>query len=134
MDLLLAGLIFATIFAVVAGVVLSKGGGEQKEFVSKMMLRPVEAVVDVDITKKRRDHQNAVAIILRQINFLKNLEQTMWQAGMYWRVSDVLLFMLLLAGAGYAGGEAFWGDHYFALGAAVVCGGLPIMYIRFRRK
>ena len=134
MDLILAGLIFAVIFAVVAVVVLSKGGGEQKEFVSKMMLRPVEGVVDVDITKKRKDHQNAVAIILRQVNFLKNLEQTMWQAGMYWRVSDVLLLMLLLAGAGFAGGEAFWGDYYFALGAAVVFSGLPIMYIRFRRK
>jgi len=134
MDLLLAGLIFATIFAVVAGVVLSKGGGEQKEFVSKMMLRPAEGVVDVDITRKRKDHQNAVAIVLRQVNFLKNLEQTMWQAGMYWRVSDVLLLMLLLAGAGFAGGEAFWGDYYFAFGAAVVFGGLPIMYIRFRRK
>src|ERR1700730_11838645 len=94
MDLLLAGLIFATIFAVVAGLVLSKGGGEQKEFVSKMMLRPAEGtVVDVDITRKRKDHQNAVAIILRQINLLKNLEQTMWQAGMYWRGSAGLALL-----------------------------------------
>src|ERR1700726_3449199 len=127
MDLILAVSIFASIFAVVAILVFSKKGGtEQKEFVSRMMVRPVEGEVDVDITRKRKDHQNAVAIILRQVNLLKNLEQTMWQAGMYWRVSDVLLLMLLLAGAGFAGGEAFWGDHYFALGAACVAGGLPI--------
>jgi tight adherence protein B len=135
MDLLLAGAIFASIFAVVAILALSKGGGsEQKEFVSKMMLRPAQGEADVDITRKRKDHQNAVAIILRQINLLKNLEQTMWQAGIYWRVSDVLLIILLLFGAGYAGGYAFWGDFYFAMGGAFALGALPIVYIRFRRK
>src|ERR1700730_16159563 len=134
MDLILAGSIFASIFAIVAILALSRGGGEQKEFVSKMMLRPTGGEVDVDITRKRKDHQNALAIILRQINLLKNLEQTMWQAGMYWRVSDVLLIILLLFGAGWAGGYAFWGDFYFGLGAAFGFGALPIMYIRFRRK
>ncbi len=136
MDLVLAGTIFASIFAVVAILTLSRGGGsEQKEYVSRMMLRPVEGHdVDIDITRKRKDHQSAVAIILRQINLLKNLEQTMWQAGIYWRVSDVLLIILLLFGAGFAGGEAFWGDFYFATGAAFGFAALPIMYIRFRRK
>jgi tight adherence protein B len=135
MDLILAGSIFATVFAIVVIVVLSRGGGaEQKEFVSRMMVRPVEGEGDVDITRKRKDHQNAVAIILRRFNFLKNLEQTMWQAGVYWRVSDVLLLMLLLFCAGGAGGEAFWGDPYFAAAGGAVLAGLPIVYIRFLRK
>jgi tight adherence protein B len=135
MDLLMAGTIFASIFAVVVILALSRGGGsEQKEYVTRMMVRPVEGDLDIDITRKRKDHQNAVAIILRQINLLKNLEQTMWQAGIYWRVSDVLLIILLLFGAGFAGGEAFWGDYYFALGAAVGLAMLPLLYIRFRRK
>jgi tight adherence protein B len=135
MDLILAGTIFASIFAVVAILVLSRGGGaEQKEYVSRMMLRPVESEIDIDITRKRKDSQNAVAILLRQVNLLRGLEQTMWQAGIYWRVSDVLLIILLLFGAGYAGGEAFWGDFYFATGAAFGFAALPIFYIRFRRK
>ncbi len=135
MDLILAGTVFASIFAVVAIVALSRGGGsEQRQFVSKMMLRPAETEIDIDITRKRKDSQNAVAIILRQVNLLRNLEQTMWQAGIYWRVSDVLLIILLLFGAGYAGGAAFWGDFYFAFGAAFGLGALPILYIRFRRK
>lgn len=136
MDLIMAGSIFASIFAVVTILVLSKSGGsEQKEFVSKMMLRPVEGSdADVNITRKRKDHQNAVAIILRQVNLLKNLEQTMWQAGIYWRVSDVLLIIVLLFAAGYAGAYAFWGDMYFGLGGAFALSALPIMYIRFRRK
>ena len=135
MDLILAGTIFASIFAVVAILALSRGGGsEQREFVSRMMLRPVESDFDIDITRKRKDSQNAVAVILRRVNLLKNLEQTMWQAGIYWRVSDVLLIILLLFGAGFAGGEAFWGDYYFAVGAAFGFGALPILYIRFRRK
>ena len=45
-----------------------------------------------------------VAIILRQVNLLQKLEQTMWQAGIYWRVSDMLLIIVLLFGAGFAGG------------------------------
>jgi tight adherence protein B len=135
MDLILAGSIFASIFAVVAILALSRGGGsEQKEYVSRMMLRPVEGDIDIDITRKRKDHQNAVAVILRRINLLRNLEQTMWQAGIYWRVSDVLLIILLMFGAGFAGGEAFWGDFYFALGGACGFAALPIFYIRFRRK
>ena len=94
MDLVMAGTIFASIFAVVVILALSRGGGsEQKEYVSRMMLRPVEGDIDIDITRKRKDHQSAVAIILRQINLLRNLEQTMWQAGIYWRVSDVLLII-----------------------------------------
>jgi tight adherence protein B len=135
MDLLLAGTIFASIFAAVAILAFSRqGGSDQREFVSRMMLRPVGGELDVDITRKRKDHQSPVAIILRQINILKNLEQTMWQAGLYWRVSDVLLFIVLLFAAGFAGGEAFWGDFYFATAAAFGLGASPILYIRFRRK
>jgi tight adherence protein B len=135
MDLILAGSVFLSIFAVVAIFVFSRrGGAEQKEFVSMMMLRPLEGEADVDITRKRKDHQSALAIVLRQINILKNLEQTMWQAGIYWRVSDVLLIIALLFVAGFAGGEAFWGDFYFATGAAFGLGALPIFYIRFIRK
>jgi tight adherence protein B len=135
MDLILAGTIFASIFAVMLILALSRGGGsEQKEYVTRMMLRPVEGDIDIDITRKRKDHQSALAIILRQVNLLRNLEHTMWQAGIYWRVSDVLLIIVLLFGAGYAGGQAFWGDFYFAMGAAFGLAALPILYIRFRRK
>jgi len=136
MDLILAGSIFASIFAVVAILAFSgKGGSEQKEFVSKMMLRPPDNNdADVNITRKRKGHQSPLALVLRQINLLRNLEQQMWQAGIYWRVSDVLLIIALLFAAGYAGGYAFWGDFYFATGAAIGFGALPIMYIRFRRK
>src|ERR1022692_3084629 len=134
MDLVLAGSIFASLFAVVLILVLSKGDGKEKKFVSKMMVRPAEGELDVDITRKRKDNQGALAIILRQFNFLKNLEQTMWQAGIYWRVSDVLLFMLLMFGAGWAGGYAWWGDFWIAVGAGFGLGAMPIMYIRFLRK
>jgi len=49
-------------------------------------------------------------------------------------VAKAVLIILLLFGAGFAGGEAFWGDYYFALGAAVGLAMLPLLYIRFRRK
>ncbi len=137
MDLVMAGAIFASVFGVVIILVLAQrgGGSEQKEFVSRMMGRPQDGEGgDVDITRKRKDHQSPLAIVLRQFNFLKNLEQMMWQAGIYWRVSDVLLFILLLFVAGWAGGEAIWGDFWMAVGVGVGLAVLPIVYIRFRRK
>jgi len=136
MDLLLSGLIFASIFAVVVLAIILKGGGaEQKEFLSKMMVRPTETSdADINITRKRKEHQGALSIILRQVNLLKNLEHQMWQAGIYWRVSDVLLIIALMAAAGFTGAYAFYGDFYFGIGGALGGGWLPIMYIRFRRK
>ena len=43
------------------------------------------------------------------------LEQSLWQAGIYRRVSDVLLLMLLMFGAGAIIGAAMWQDPVFAM-------------------
>ncbi len=134
MDLVLTGVIFACVFAaVLIPLTLRGGGSEMRELVERRMTRP-EPEADIDITRKRKQQQGALATSLRRLNVLHNLEETMWQAGIYWRVSDVLLLMLLLLGAGCAGGQAFWGDPYFAAALGAVLAALPIIYIRFRRK
>src|SRR5690242_18049728 len=137
MDILLTGAIFACVFVAVMILAAARGGGAQeKEQLSQRMMRP-EADEDGDIDITRRSHkqeQSPLMTVLRQFNFLRNLEENMWQAGMYWRVSDVLLLIVLLFGAGWAGGEAFWGDGYFATASGIALAALPVAYIRFMRK
>jgi len=57
----------------------------------------------------------------------------MWQAGLYMRVSEMLLITLLLFGAGLFVAQALWGQPLFSLLPAVGMAALPLVYIRFRR-
>jgi tight adherence protein B len=58
----------------------------------------------------------------------------MWQAGMYMRVGDILLIIVLLFGAGLVGGNVFFHDQWFAIGSAAALACLPIGFIQFRKK
>jgi tight adherence protein B len=137
MDIVLTGTIFACVFIAVLILALARGGGnEQKEMLAQRMMRPDEDDgLNVDITRKlHKQEQSPLMTVLRQFNFLRNLEENMWQAGIYWRVSDVLLLIVLLFGAGWAGGEAFWADGYFATASGIALAAAPVAYIRFARK
>ncbi len=65
---------------------------------------------------------------------MHQLEQSLWQAGIYRRVSDVLLLMLLMFGAGATIGAAFWQDPALAIALGVVLALIPIFYIQIKRK
>src|SRR5208282_5532109 len=51
----------------------------------------------------------------------------------YVRVSDAILIMLLMFGAGGAAGEAISGDWMIALGIGGGLAAVPVLYIRFRK-
>jgi tight adherence protein B len=103
--------------------------------VIKRMSRPSAAPED-SITKNdsRRLTGEEVLSRLYRLHLLQKLEENLWQAGIYARLSDVLLVMLLLFTAGLFAGEAIWGIELFsiALGGAVAT--LPIVYVRIRRQ
>lgn len=135
MDLVLATTIFACVFVGILIALSARGGAvDQKDFLARKMMRPSEDELDIEITRKSRQQQSPLLTILRHFNLLQNLEQTMWQAGIYSRVSDVLLLTVLLFGAGWAGGQAFWGDPWFATASGIALSAVPIGYIRFRRR
>jgi tight adherence protein B len=97
------------------------------------MARPDEDG-DIDITRKTRVRESGQLLaILWKLNLLRKLEENMWQAGIYMRVSEMLLIILLMFLAGLFLGQALWHDMLFAAGFGVVFGFLPIVYIRFRR-
>ncbi len=67
------------------------------------------------------------------LGVMHKLEQSLWQAGIYRRVSDILLLMLLMFGAGALIGAALWSDPVFAIALGGGLAILPIFYIRIKR-
>lgn len=70
---------------------------------------------------------------IHRLDLMQKLEENLWQAGIYMRVSDVLLIMLLLLGAGAIIGAAIWQDPVFALALGGGFAMLPIIHVRLRR-
>jgi tight adherence protein B len=133
MALLIAAAVFIGFFSILM-VVLSRTGGEadQKQNLIRRMARP-EGDEDISITRKQRQVDSGVLRVLYQLNLLRSLEENMWQAGLYMRVSEMLLIVVLMFGAGLFLGQAMWHDLTFALVPASGFALAPIAYIRWRR-
>jgi len=134
MDFIMATGIFALVFI---GVLLFTSGRgtevEQQREVARRLTRPEEDLV-IDVMRRRRPDEGPLLGIVYRLNLLRSLEESMWQAGMYMRVADVLLVMVLLFGAGLFGANILFHNMLFAAGGALVLTSLPIMYIQFRKK
>jgi tight adherence protein B len=130
MDFFFATGVFALVFIGVLIFMTTQGGdSDQKQNLIRRMARPDEDV-DIDITRKTRVRESGQLLaILWKLNVLRKLEENMWQAGIYMRVSEMLLIILLMFLAGLFLGQALWHDMMFAAAFGV----LPIIYIRFRR-
>jgi tight adherence protein B len=97
------------------------------------MSRPIGDVEDVDITRKRKPTEHSIFSAFADFNLLRSLETMMWQAGLYMRVSEMVLIIALLFSAGALLGDLFWKGTLFAVATGAGFGFLPILYIRFRR-
>ncbi|MGH9639829.1 MAG: type II secretion system F family protein, partial [Bryobacteraceae bacterium] len=96
--------------------------------------RPREDAPDVDITRKLRRHDEGTLLkFLFQLNLLRKLEENMWQAGIYVRISEMLLIMTFMFGAGLFLGQALWQDTPLSLCAGAGFATVPLAYIRWRR-
>jgi tight adherence protein B len=134
MDFFLATGVFALVFIGVLIVVTTRGGeSDQKQNLIRRMARPDDEL-DVDITRKTRVRESGqILAILWKLNLLRKLEENMWQAGIYMRVSEMMLIIVLMFCAGLFLGQALWHDLLFGAAFGVAFGFLPIVYIRFRR-
>jgi tight adherence protein B len=103
--------------------------------VMRRMSRPDETQAN-DITKTDRHRLNGQEFLswLYRLNLLQNLEESLWQAGIYARIADVLLVILLMFAAGLFAGEALWGDELLSIAIGAAMAALPIIYIRVRRQ
>ncbi len=133
MDLLLATGIFALVFVMVLLFSTSRGTeAEQQREVARRLTKPADDLA-IDITRKKRPDRGSLSF-LYELNLLQKLEEAMWQAGMYMRVADMLLIMVLLFGAGLFGGNVFFKDIWFALGAGALMACIPLGFIQFRKR
>ncbi len=134
MDFFLATGVFALVFIGVLIVMTTRGGeSDQKQNLIRRMARP-EDELDVDITRKTRVRESGQMLsILWKLNLLRKLEENMWQAGIYMRVSEMMLIIVLMFCAGLFLGQALWHDLLFGAALGIGFGFLPIVYIRFRR-
>ncbi len=134
MDFLMASGIFALVFVGVLVFTSTRGTEvEQQREVARRLTRPPDEI-DIDVMRKRRPQEGVLLSALYKMNLLRSLEEAMWQAGMYMRVVDILLIIVLMFGAGLFGGNLIFHDMWFAFGSGLVLAAMPLAYIQFRRK
>lgn len=136
MDIMIASGVFGLIF--IFTLIMITGRGSETEQAQELLRRmgPAEALDNIDSIQKRGKPRQGkfIAALARRFNLLRLLEENMWQAGLYVRVSDAMLVILLMFGAGAAAGEAVFGDPLFAVGGGLMLGVVPLVYIHFRKK
>ncbi|HYL57874.1 MAG TPA: type II secretion system F family protein [Candidatus Acidoferrales bacterium] len=126
--------IFALVFMTVLVFSSSRGTEvEQQREVARRLTRPPDEI-EIDVMRKRRPTEGQLLSALYDFNLLRKLEESMWQAGLYMRVGDILLVVVLLFGAGMFGGNIMFHQMWFAVGAGALMACIPLAYISFRKK
>ena len=110
MDLLIATGIFALVLAI--GLVMATlgrdDGARASELLEDVTRTPVDRIGDSLVRtggrQSRRHASNRREEILElvyRIRLLNRLEESIWQAGLYMRVSEMLLIIVLMFGFGF---------------------------------
>jgi len=135
-DFLITFAVLASVFALSA--MLFANGGRAvtvDRALVRRMSRP-EITGGGEITREgfRAPSEFRLINLLARIHLLQKLEEMLWQAGIYARVSDVLLIMSILFMFGVVASGAAWGDSMIALVTGGGLATLPFFYIRMRRR
>jgi tight adherence protein B len=138
MDLVITAAAFLLVL-VLGGFVIARHQGRPwlgRNVMRRMAPPAAPSAEGIFRTTGRRNKEAATRILasLMRINLLQRLEQMMWQAGIYVPVADILLVIVLLAGAGIIGGGAISNEPLLSLGLGLAMGALPLFYIRVRRQ
>jgi tight adherence protein B len=136
MDLLISSGVFALV------LVLFTGGRREgdKAKAQEMLERVTRPETDDEAGQllrydpRRRLEGRVVLNAIYELHLPRRLEENMWQAGVHLHVSEMLLIMVLLFGAGTAAGQLVLRDGWFAMLGGIGAGALPLAYIRFQRK
>jgi tight adherence protein B len=86
------------------------------------------------LARRRRPDETGLQRLFHKIDATRWLERSMWEAGIYTRVSDMVLLMVLLFGTGEVIAGTFIDSLLLSIAVGVALAALPMLYIRFRRK
>jgi tight adherence protein B len=134
--MLLLGLLIAVVVFGLAGYFASSrtGSAGEMRLLQGRLAKPevVEEEILREKMKKERGRGSGLDWFY-DLGLMQKLERSLWQAGIYRRVSDVLLVTLLLFGAGAIIGAAVWQDVLFAVALGLAFAMFPVLYVRFKR-
>jgi tight adherence protein B len=140
MDLILASTIFAVV--IIVAIILVSGGSRRRKKTTAELLRQVTRIEEEPGARalmrqgprRRVEQETGLLAMLYRLHLLRRLEENMWQAGIYMRVTEMLLIILLMLIGGISAGEMVWGDLLLSVGLGGGLAILPLMYIRFMRR
>jgi len=84
--------------------------------------------------RRATNRREEILEVVYRLHLLNRLEESMWQAGLYMRVSEMLLIIVLMFGMGFTMAKFFLHDMIIALVIGLGLGVTPLLYIRFRRQ
>ncbi len=135
MDFLVSSAIFVVVFAIAIIVITSREGDANANKVARRMAPlPEDNPQDIDITRQVRKPEQGLLTFLYRTSLLRSLEQSIWQAGLYMRTSEMMLIIVLTFFAGATLTKMLVPDSLFALGGGLMGASLPVFYLRFRRR
>jgi hypothetical protein len=106
LDILLPLIVFLTVVTMALVLLRRRDQRTQQDLVLSRMSRPAieEDFTDLDITRDARVRESKFFdTLLARVRIIRRLEQNLWQAGLYVKVTDVIVLMVVL---GLAGGAA----------------------------
>jgi tight adherence protein B len=125
-------------FVLVACALLFMRRGKRPRVTRSVMQRMSQPdqgeAADITKTDRRRLTGREFLSWVYRLNLLQKLEENLWQAGIYARIADVLLLILLMFAAGLFAGQAIWGMELISIAMGAAMASLPIVYIRVRRQ
>lgn len=135
MELTVTAVVCTLVFA---GILAFLGSRQGHPIEADELLQRVRRSGDdagVDLTRKGKPQESRFGrALVGRIDLLKKLEQYMWQAGLYWRVSEIVLGELLILLAGFSAGWVLLSDPMLAAACGAALSALPLLYIAIRRK
>ncbi|MGA2410122.1 MAG: type II secretion system F family protein [Candidatus Binataceae bacterium] len=139
MDLILSSAIFAVVVTVVLILLSTRGahGDKTAELLEQIKRADEGENADALLRRNPRRRQSGHAPFfqaLYNLNLSKRLEESMWQAGIYTGVSEMMLIILLLFGAGMGIGAMISGDSLLSAGTGAGLAVMPLLFIRFKRQ
>ncbi len=135
MDLLVSSAIFLVVFAIAIIIITSREGDANADrVVRRMTPLPEDNTEDVDITRQVRKPEQGLLNFLYRTSLLRSLEQSIWQAGLFMRTSEMLLIIVLMFFAGATITSMIIPGSLFMMGGGAAAATLPILYLRWRRR
>jgi tight adherence protein B len=136
MDILIPGALLLIMLILATLLAAERGAGPKAldEQIRRLAGEPAEKS-EIDITRKSAAKGNkSPDQLLSHVHLLKRLELLIIQAGLYYSASQVLLIMLLLAGAGAAAGTALRLGLVVTGLLGLALSTVPLIYLRIRKR